>query len=387
MIRVCLKAALLLSAIAGCSESPVSEIPDHLRFASRKDRLVIQVPDREPPPPSIQRGQLDEELASLDQLGGRTIDPQTLPSAAQQRLAIALSELFGEPASPSIPSDAETAPLAERLGLLPDQLIHGGRLYYRHCLQCHGLSGDGRGPTGLWIHPYPRDFRRGSFKFTSTGDFAKPSKTDLLNTITNGLPGTAMPSFALLPLESRERLASYVIYLSIRGQVEFLSLQAIANDEIAEDEVPIFARERLRHILRSWDQANPRETASPSGSPEREEQNHHDSIRRGFELFTSSQGPGCISCHHDFGRHSIYRYDVWGTVVRPADLTRGLYKSGKDDVEIFRRIRGGIAASGMPAHPGLSDCQVWDLVRFVKSLPYPRELPPDIREKVYRNHD
>jgi hypothetical protein len=39
----------------------------------------------------------------------------------------------------------------------------------------------------------------------------------------------------------------------------------------------------------------------------------------------------------------------------------------------------------MPAHPELTDRQVWDLVRFVKSVPYPRELPPEVLGAVYPN--
>ena len=105
-------------------------------------------------------------------------------------------------------------------------------------------------------------------------------------------------------------------------------------------------------------------------------------MRRGYELFTAAKGAGCVSCHEDFGRKATHRYDLWGTVVRPADLTANTYKSGSGDTDFFHRIRDGIAASGMPAHPTLNESQVWDLVRFVRSLPFPRELPADVREKV-----
>jgi hypothetical protein len=77
------------------------------------------------------------------------------------------------------------------------------------------------------------------------------------------------------------------------------------------------------------------------------------------------------------------RYDVWGTVAKPADLTGPTRKGGARHEDLFDRIRGGIPAVGMPAHPEMTDRQVWDLVRFVKSLPYPRELPPEVRKGVY----
>src|SRR5207249_3709341 len=91
----------------------------------------------------------------------------------------------------------------------------------------------------------------------------------------------------------------------------------------------------------------------------------------------------CVSCHEDFGRKATYRYDVWGTVVRPADLTVAGRKGGAEPAEVFQRVRGGIQPSGMPSHPSLSDQQTWDLVHFVRALPFPRELPPDVRGKVY----
>ena len=41
------------------------------------------------------------------------------------------------------------------------RLTEGGKLFRRQCLQCHNITGDGRGPPGLWVMPYPRDYRRG----------------------------------------------------------------------------------------------------------------------------------------------------------------------------------------------------------------------------------
>ena len=32
---------------------------------------------------------------------------------------------------------------------------------------------------------------------------------------------------------------------------------------------------------------------------------------------------------------------------------------------------------------GLSDAQVWDVVHFIKALPYPDRLPEDVRGRVY----
>src|SRR3954468_8937980 len=95
---------------------------------------------------------------------------------------------------------------------------HG--LYRRHCAHCHGISGDGHGPTAGILNPYPRDYRAGKFKFKSTFTAAQPTEADLKRIVHDGIPGTAMPSFGLLPPDEQQALVEYVKYLSIRGQTE-----------------------------------------------------------------------------------------------------------------------------------------------------------------------
>src|SRR4051812_2260514 len=52
----------------------------------------------------------------------------------------------------------------------PDfELFHSGRyVYERHCMICHGESGDGRGEMGLLLPVKPRSFIQGFFKYRST---------------------------------------------------------------------------------------------------------------------------------------------------------------------------------------------------------------------------
>ena len=76
------------------------------------------------------------------------------------------------------------------------------------------------GPTTAFLNPYPRDYRRGIFKFKGTVREDRPTTEDLLRTLTDGLQGSAMPSFKLLPQVDREALVEYVKYLSMRGEVE-----------------------------------------------------------------------------------------------------------------------------------------------------------------------
>ncbi len=96
----------------------------------------------------------------------------------------------------------------------------------------------------------------------------------------------------------------------------------------------------------------------------------------------------CIACHVDFGRQVPFRYDDWGTLVRPANLTAGVYRGGRRPIDLYWRIRGGIRPSGMPGAQLRIDRdqridEFWDVVNFVQALPYPQMLPEDIRDRIY----
>ena len=106
------------------------------------------------------------------------------------------------------------------------------------------------------------------------------------------------------------------------------------------------------------------------------------SILRGQQLFNgtgrtkeeseAAKKANCVSCHADYGRRAKFRYDSWGTLVRPNNLTQGVYRGGRRPVDIYYRIHSGINGSNMNIHGGLlSGADIWDLVHFVRVLPYP----------------
>jgi mono/diheme cytochrome c family protein len=123
-------------------------------------------------------------------------------------------------------------------------------LYREHCAHCHGISGDGAGPTARFLNPYPRDYRNGKFKFTSTG--TRPTADDLKRTLVEGIPGTAMPSFALLPNDELDALVEYVRYLAIRGEVESFLFDLVVNQDTSEVTVDVLADEVLPTVVSNW---------------------------------------------------------------------------------------------------------------------------------------
>lgn len=348
-----------------------------LRYPTRTQPLILMVPTVVPVSPAAP-GKLDESLLALGELGGRIADPKPLPAARQAELRATLDTLFGTPAAPMVSLPAESTPIAG-LDVSAEKLAEGSRLYKRLCVQCHGLTGDARGPTGPFLYPYPRDFRQGIFKaIRNPAGQGKLALSDLGHLIRHGVPGTSMPAFDQLTEEDVQRLTGYTVHLSLRGEVEFRLLKALLDDgeDGGVDDIPAEARRQTARIWEQWRLAQ--EPFSVPVLPDSDE-----AITRGFTLFTAPSGAGCLSCHEDFGRKDVYRYDVWGGVNRVRDLTKGEFRWGADPESLTHRIHQGIPAAGMPANPNLTDEQVRDLRAFVQALPYPPRLPSDLRARIY----
>lgn len=97
----------------------------------------------------------------------------------------------------------------------------GKAVYEAKCVQCHGKDGKGNGPAAALLNPRPRDFTAGAFKFRSTESGNIPTDDDLLNTIQNGLHGTAMPEWKpFIKGDSLTALLAYVKSFSPRFQTE-----------------------------------------------------------------------------------------------------------------------------------------------------------------------
>jgi mono/diheme cytochrome c family protein len=109
-------------------------------------------------------------------------------------------------------------------------------LFLANCAACHGETGDGQGTTKL--EKPARSFKDGGFSYGNT-------PAAVLRTITNGIPGTPMPSFssALKEVE-RKALAQYVISL---GPPE--TKVDTADTILVVHEQPLFVRAKLPPIV------------------------------------------------------------------------------------------------------------------------------------------
>jgi mono/diheme cytochrome c family protein len=339
-------------------------------------------------------------------------DPAKMAAADRQKLDKTLDELFGTPAKPIVrgyePGDNDTGKVIDlpsemqtMLKLDPATLEQGSKLYRVHCVHCHGVAGDGRGPTAQWVNPHPRDFRQGIFKFQSVdqlkaGANAPPRRQDLLRTLEFGLEASAMPAFTLLTDAEREALVSYVIHLSLRGNAEFatikdgFTLDKQKNVLVPSDNVPgpdVFPGVMHAINLQKWLKSQQSEYAivvPPSPIDPSNLEELRKSVQRGHQMFTGKadadaskqmqdwvKATNCVSCHTDYGRQATFRWDDWGTLVRPNNLTNGIYRGGRRPVDIFYRVHSGINGSGMARFgENLPPAALWDLVNFVRTMPY-----------------
>jgi mono/diheme cytochrome c family protein len=314
----------------------------------------------------------------------------------------------------------------------------GRHLYMRHCMHCHGVTGDGNGPTAKYLSPLPRDYRQGVFKFISTpaATVKHPSREDLTRILRNGIPGTYMPSFSQLKDEEVQHIIEYVRWLSMRGLYEGrmnVLLAEYTNKAVADeiqrrvdtyqqdleagnvskdkpavtqssvkadidknlaafltDELPEAIDEEANLFTESWRAAELKSNVIYPTVPK--PPSSQESIARGRHLFLSK----CAVCHGVTGEGNGENtrgyqkdpvtnveypqpglFDVWGHPIKPRDLNTGIYRGGRRPLDIYRRIHQGIPGAGMQSFAAaFKDEQIWDIVDYVMSIPIQGPIPP-----------
>ena len=319
-----------------------------------------------------------------------------------------------------VDANGQTAQLnvaeGDSVQVLGDTLQHGRNLYLRHCMHCHGVSGDGKGPTAQYFKVRPRDYRQGVIKFTSTkAGVPRPSRDDLFRIIKLGVPGTYMPSFMLLPDDEVKAISEYVRWLSMRGEMErklnvWLGLdysQSAVNDALQDNESlsniqkgfeEQWAEEAGDQIERfgnelhgDWQEADDAESVVNPTIPRTPMSK--ESVARGREIFLGNKAT-CASCHGATGRGNGPStegfndllgqpgvksdkpglFDIWGNIVKPRDLTTGVFRGGRRPIDVYRRIHSGIKGTPMQAFgTTLTEEEIWDVVNYVLNVPFEEE--------------
>jgi len=107
-------------------------------------------------------------------------------------LAIAAPAALAAPPSPPAGPAPTPAPT-------PALLARGRAAYEQHCARCHGPKGEADGPAAAALKDKPFNLAK-----------QRLQAAFVFGAITEGIPGTPMPSFARLPAEERWAIAHHV---------------------------------------------------------------------------------------------------------------------------------------------------------------------------------
>jgi DMSO reductase family type II enzyme heme b subunit len=221
--------------------------------------------------------------------------------------------------------------LAAPAGAQPGDANAGKALYELKCALCHGSQGDGKGAGAELLDPRPRDFASGIYKIRSTTN-KTPSDQDLFRIITEGMPGTSMPAWKVLPDKDRWNLVAYI--------------KAFAGDKLKEP---------------------PKKVELPKDASASSE-----SIKRGKEMFEAIE---CNKCHGNAGRGDgpsrSELKDEWGQPIKPANLTkRWTFRGGASRTEVATRLAVGVLGTPMPAFLDSVEKpeDIWHLTNYILSL-------------------
>jgi cytochrome c oxidase cbb3-type subunit 2 len=238
------------------------------------------------------------------------------------------------------PADIEGTKVA--LPRSPEWIAAGKQVYQTRCMSCHGEHGDGNGWAATFTYRQrPRNFTLGEFKFRLTKG-PLPSDADLLRTISRGVRGTAMPAWFELPLDDRLAVIQYIKYELTVDRSDPQNPDYYFTD--GPPEAPM--------------QIGTPPTVSPA------------LLQRGHAVWLQAK---CWECHGKQGRGDGEKAaglkDDWGFPIRPANLARGLFKSGPYVSDIFRTISTGLTGTPMPSfRDSFPTADRWALAYYILSL-------------------
>ncbi len=233
--------------------------------------------------------------------------------------------------------------------LLSQDTTAGKLVYTKWCAGCHGVDGNGDGEGARHMIPPPRDFTGNAlYQIRSTPSGQLPTDPDLLRSIDEGLPGTAMPAWKTrLSDRQRRDVLAYIKAFS-----------------------PYFADTTQRPQPIKFGSA-------PGGGGSGAE-----ALRVGRQFYDSI---GCRKCHGDQGRGDgpsapTLKDDAQHPIFA-ANLHENWRFNGGGSVEdIYHRLRTGLDGTPMPSFSDLlenkflTDEQLWRVAQYVRSLS-PKEAP------------
>ena len=220
----------------------------------------------------------------------------------------------------------------------------GKRVYFTKCVWCHGVDGGGDGPSADRLWPRPRNFNQGTFKIrhTASGELPLP-QMDLFQTVTHGLPGSAMPSWEGILSEDQRRQV-----------IAFVTSQLVKDRKFDDKDTETFTVLQLDSL----------KPIPPS----------KESLEKGAQLVVDKK---CIECHGVEGHgdgNAFNLKDDWGFPIQPASWHkcwnfRGSRQDPYNVKNIFRTFSTGVNGTPMPSFADNTTIEErWHIANFVQSL-------------------
>jgi len=280
----------------------------------------------------------------------------SLKAGALLTTAFGIILISGSTGGVSLAADAALPAGFKKAELAPepsaDMIEAGKRVYFTKCVWCHGVDGAGDGPGADRLWPRPRNFNQGTFKIrhTASGELplfdAKkptPGQNDLFETVTHGLPGSAMPSWeGILTEEQRLQVLSFV------------------TTQLVKDRKFTDKQSESQTVLQLGD-------LTPIAPTE-------ESLKKGAELVIEKK---CVECHGADGRgdgNAFNLKDDWGFSIQPANWHkcwnfRGSRQDPYNVKNIFRTFSTGVNGTPMPSFADNSTVEErWHIANWVNSL-------------------
>lgn len=233
---------------------------------------------------------------------------------------------------------------------------HGQRVYTTYCVGCHGVSGDGNGPAARFLDPKPRNFRTAQFRFSSRPSGELPTDEDLLRTVTEGLHGTSMPAWDLLPEEDRRAVVSY---LKTFAADTWANAAPAPVTTIADD--PFYGLDRSEAVRRgqiAYHGMAQCYSCHPVYLPP-----------AGVNEARAAYGQKPLPSTRPDPRLPKETLNESGQVVLPPDFTWHKLKRGSELRTLYHVVANGIGGAAMPTWKGvLSEEDLWGMAYYIQDL-------------------
>ncbi|MBI4382543.1 MAG: c-type cytochrome [Nitrospinae bacterium] len=234
-----------------------------------------------------------------------------------------------------------------------DLLEKGKKVYFKRCVWCHGVEGAGDGPSADRLFTRPRNFNQGTFKIRATDSGHLPLESDLVLTVKNGLPGSAMPAWG--EVLNEDEIVAVVNFVK--------TLLVDRNFDDADEEVEV---QQFGEMPWKTEAGPLKEQNLFLGVPQ-------EAIDQGREVFIKNK---CFECHGGMGRGdgNPTMKDDWGFPIVAADWQqcwnfRGSRRDPYNPFNIVRTISTGLNGTPMPNfREQITVEDRWKIAAFVNSL-------------------